>query len=198
MAMATVAALLAGCGGGAGKGASTVGKAGTAASTGTSTNSGAASADGRQQASATHGGFRTIFPAGYSNDLSAAGAETGVEYMAIGPRIGGFASTLTVFRGPSNGSDIDGLARTALHHLSQRPSFLPKVRGLSSLQKLRVDGAPALAIDYQLAGRKPTSRRQVFVIHGGWAYEISDITEPSQHAASLRALDEVIRSWRWQ
>jgi hypothetical protein len=148
---------------------------------------------------ALHGGFRTVIPRGYSNDLSAGGADTsGIEYRAIGPRVGGKAVNLIVFRASAGNDDLAAVARRAMRQLAQRPAFLPKPRRLSPLRKLTIDGQSALALDYQLVARRTSDRRQLFVINGGWAYEISDAAAPGQYGASLHALDEVISSWRWQ
>ncbi|HYM56272.1 MAG TPA: hypothetical protein VES97_12990 [Solirubrobacteraceae bacterium] len=149
--------------------------------------------------SAKNGDFRTVIPKGYSNGIATAvGKTTSVEYVAIGPRVGGFASHVTVFREPASGGDIHAVASRALRQLGQRPSFLPKVRGLSSLRALKVDEAPALAVNYLTTGRKSTRHDQIFVIHGQWVYEISDVALPARYAASLVALDDVISSWHWQ
>ncbi len=202
VAVVSVALLLAACGGGSGGGASTGTEASTRASTATNAridSSPATSVDGVQVVSATHGGFQTIVPGGYRNDLAASADEAnGIEYAAVGPRVHGFSTNLRVFRAPAGVGDVGAVARSALRRLSQRPAFLSKARRVSSLQALKVGGEPALAVDYQLAGRRLTYHRQVFVIHDGWAYQISDTTVPAQYAQSLRALDSVIRSWRWR
>jgi len=190
-------ALLTACGGGSGTSAATTSAAPaahTAARAGTPSAGGAA-----QPVSAKDGGFRAVIPAGYSNGIAtAAGKATEVEYLAIGPRAGGFATNLTVFRAPASGQDVKAVADRALRQLAQRPSFLPKVSRLSSLRALTVDGESALAVGYVAKLRKSTRHYQVFVVHGQWAYEINDVALPAQYAASLAHLDDVIRSWRWQ
>lgn len=185
MAIAAALVLLAACGG-------------DTRSTGTSADGSSTEADGGQLVSATHGGFRTIIPSGYRNGLTTgAGDAAEDEYLAIGPRTNGFATSLTVLREATSARDLSDLASGAMQHLSQRPAFLPKVRHISSLRPLVINGEPAFAVDYQVMGRKLTYRRDVFVIDGAWAYQISDLTVPAQYAASVRLLNDVIRSWRW-
>ncbi len=195
---ALAAVVVSACGGGS------AGSTGTGTSAARTTSASAATASttpaahGAEPVSAVHGGFQTAIPSGYSNNLAvAAAASRGVEYAAVGSRIDGFATNLVVYRGQAS-RDLDAVAKLALRRLSQRPSFLPKVHGISSLHALSVDGEPALAFDYQIAAHTPTRHHLVFVIHGQWAYQISDTTVSAQYAASLRALGEVIRGWRWQ
>jgi hypothetical protein len=196
--IAAAVLLLSACGGGS-SGAT---RSATNATTGTSADaatSGRAASSGAGEVVALHGGFRTVIPHGYKNGLAVGGAETsGIEYRVIGPRVGGKSVNLIVFRGSAGNGDLAALARRAMRQLAQRPAFLPKARRLSALQKLAIAGAPALALDYQLVARRTSDRRQLFVIHGGWAYEISDAAAPSQYGASLHALDELISNWRWQ
>jgi hypothetical protein len=202
MASATAAAvLLSACGGGS-TGATSATSATTSHTTSTSADvgtNGRAASSGAGEVVALHAEFRTVIPHGYSNGLSVGGAETsGIEYRAIGPRVGGKSVNLIVFRANAGNGDLAALARRAMRQLAQRPAFLPKPRRLSPLQKLSIDGEPALALDYQLVAQRTSDRRQLFVIHGGWAYEISDAAAPGQYGASLHALDELISNWRWQ
>jgi hypothetical protein len=190
--------LLSACGGGS-KGATSSATNPTTSTSADVGTIGRAASSGAGEVAALHGGFRTVIPHGYSNGLSAGrGGTSGVEYMAIGPRVGGKGAILTVFRASAGNADVAALARRAVRQLAHRAAYLPKPRRLSPLQGLTIDGAPALAVDYQLVKRSTNDRRQLFVIHGGWAYEISDAAAPSQYRASLQALDEVISHWRWQ
>jgi hypothetical protein len=218
MAIVAVALLLAACGGGS-KGTAGTASIPTTASTASTSSSAqtptptrraqalaptrhhhspcVAASVGNQVVSAAHGGFRTVIPSCYKDHLAARAASTTeeVEYMAIGSEAG----ILTVYRAAAGNSDVAAVASRVVSHLSKRPAFAPKLRQMSSQQALSIDGAPAIAIAYELAERTTTQRRrQIFVVHGGWAYEISDLASPSRYAASLRALDEVIHSWRWR
>jgi hypothetical protein len=205
--VAAAASLLAACGGSGGGSttanttastASAAVKASNGSNSSTSTAAPAARASGEETVDAAHDGFSTILPRGFTDGLTHEEVTNGLEYRAVGPRVHGFATNVLVFRAPASGKDVAALAKRALHNLSTRPSFLPHARGISSLHALSVDGEPALALVYQFAGRKPSYRRQVFVVHGEWAYEISDNTSPTGYAASLATLGEVLRNWRWQ
>lgn len=208
MAVAAAAALLAACGGQSGGGSGTTSDASatratttaTTAATTTSASRPSTEASGGGTVSAVHGGFAAVIPRGYRNGLVAAPsiAPSGAEYMVIGPREGNLGTSLSVFRAAAGGRDVAAVAGSALHNLAHESAFLPKPRNVSPLQSLSIAGEPALALDYQLAGHRASYRRQIFVIHGGWAYEISDIAASLRYEASLRALDEVIRSWRWR
>jgi hypothetical protein len=210
MMIAAAVLLLAACGGQSGSATgtssktSTAGTANAASTTGTTstatvTTSGGSPAAADQTVSALNGGFRTVIPKGYRNALHASATNAkGTEYLAIGPKVGGSGSSLTVFRAAASGSDVAALAGRALHNLRSRASFLPKARGISSLQSLSVDGEPALAVSYRTIGLKTRRFHQLFVVHGTGAYEISDSSGTAGYAASLRALDDVIRSWRWE
>jgi hypothetical protein len=217
-AILAAALLIAACGGGSGGGsASTSSSAGsstsansasTAASkpdvsggtnTAGSTGTAARPVSAPQVVSALHGGFRTVIPADYTNGFTAGiHIESGVEYMAIGHVVDGSSTSMTVYRAPAGASDLTAIVSRAMHRLVARPAFLPKLQRLSSLQTARVDGASAMAVDYRLAGRKATYRRQIFVVRGDWAYEISDQAAPARYAASLHALGDVLHSWHWQ
>jgi hypothetical protein len=198
MASAAAVLVLGACGGGS-TGATSAATDHTTSTSADAGTSGRAASSGAGEVVALHAGFRTVIPHGYSNGLSVGSAETsGIEYRAIGPRVGGKAVNLIVFRASAGNNDLAALARRAMRQLAQRPAFLPKPRRLSPLQKLSIGGEPALALDYQLVARRTSDRRQLFVIHGGWAYEISDAAAPGQYGASLHALDKVISNWRWQ
>ncbi len=205
--MTTVAAvlLLAACGGsGSTAGTSTTGATGRASNSASATSSSSSTAspaphsDGGQAVSAAHDGFSTIIPSGYTNGLTAESVAKSIEYEAVGHRVNGSATRLTVYRGAADGESVAVIANRALRELRNRPTYLPRALGISSLHALSVDGAPALAVVYQLVRHKRNYRRQLFVVHDGWAYEINDAASPARYAESLRALDEVIRGWRWQ
>lgn len=201
IAVAATALLLAACGG---SGSGAAGKSAASStvtasdSTGTGTASSPAHAGSGEAVSAGHGGFSTILPRGFTNGLTNEETAKGVEYRAVGPRVHDFATNVIVYRAASGGSDVAALAKRALRNLSTRPSYLPRARGISSLHALSIDGEPALAVVYHLSGRKTTDRREVFVVHGEWAYEISDNASVAGYVASLGVLDEVLRNWRWQ
>ncbi len=201
IAVAAAALLLAACGGSGGgtatkSTASPTVKASNSASTATANSP--AHAGGGEAVNAAHGGFSTILPRGFTDGLTHEEVTNGLEYRAAGPRVHGFATNVLVFRAASGGSNVAALARRALRNLRTRPSYLPQARGISSLHALSVDGEPALAVVYHFAGRRTNYRRQVFVVHGEWAYEISDNASAAGYAASLGVLDEVLRNWRWQ
>jgi hypothetical protein len=207
MAIVAAVLLLCACGSSSGGGASTTNKSsvtGAAARAGGSTTTtGTATAhsttSGEQAVSALHGGFHTVIPKGYMNEIAAGGGgANGAEYRALGPKVGGSVSNLTVFRVAADGSNVAALVRRALRNLVNRPSFFPKARGISSPQTLSIDGEPALGASYRTVARKTRRYHVLFVIHRTWAYEISDAAASAGYAASLRALDAVIRSWRWQ
>jgi hypothetical protein len=202
MAVAAAAALLAACGGQSSAGPSTTSAASTTGATTTTTTSASrpsTKASGGQTVSAVHGGFNAVIPKRYRNGLTvAATGVAGAEYVAVGPPDGKYGTSVSVFRIAAGGRDVATVANTALRNLAHQPSFLPRPRHISTLQSLSIDGEPALAVDYQLAGRKTSYRRQLFVVHGSWAYEISDAAASPRYTASLDALDEVIHSWRWQ
>jgi hypothetical protein len=220
------ALLLAACGGGSGTSTTSLGantNAGTATAAGSAGNrvaTGSASTPskasggnahppsstgrssvwaGNVMVRAVNGGFLTIIPSGYRDGPTSGQAAQGeVEYVAIGRKVKGFGTSMTIFRAAAGSSDLAAITSRAVSQLSKRPAFLPKLQRISSQQALRIDGEPAIAIAYELSGRRRTFRRQIFVVRSGWAYEISDQADPSRYAESLRALDEVIRHWRWQ
>ena len=141
---------------------------------------------------AKDGEFQTVIPRGYENHPSVA------QYWAEGPEGDGLrASVIVVRQGVSKKVDISTYAHGLLR------AFRPISRGISHLQPLSVDGEPAFALDYLVTGTgtqkgKLTHVRQVLVKRGPWVFFIRDIALPTQYAATLGALDEVLRSWRWQ
>lgn len=130
---------------------------------------------------ARHGGFRTVLPTGFTVKAS---QEAAVELWALR-------------RTPAR-HDLQATVDLALTRLAHTPTFLPRPRDVSSPQPTQVDGQPALYIDDRVGGPKPSERRQLFVEDGGFAYEISDSASPVEFPASLAALDELLRHWRWQ
>jgi hypothetical protein len=138
------------------------------------------------------GEFRTIIPRGYANYPSVA------QFWATGPVEYGFSTGVIVVREPASREvDISTIERRLLR------GFRPSTRRASHIQWLSVNGQQAFSVDYlvtatgTLAG-KVTHVRQVLVKHGAWVFFIRDIALPAQYPASLSALDEVLRNWRWQ
>jgi hypothetical protein len=171
MTIAAVA-LFAGCGSGSG-----TKKAGTASPGGQS-----------RIVTAKDGGFSTVTPRGYAYEPSAA------QYVATGPEAGGSDTTVIVLRQPVREGDFRTVARQTLRALKQPH----KARQVSRLRSLSVDGEPALAVDYVVAGAgKVQHVSLVFVRHGDWVYLIRDFVSPIRYAAALGELDEVIRNWHW-
>jgi hypothetical protein len=140
---------------------------------------------------AKEGEFRTVIPRGYTNNPSAA------QYFANGPAEGGFLASVSVIR---KAVSTEVGINTYIHRLLR---FLrPLIQRPSHLEPLSVNGDPALAMDYFVTATgslkgQVTHVRQVFVKHGRWVFFIRDITLPAQYAASLPALDEVLRNWKW-
>lgn len=141
---------------------------------------------------AKEGEFRTVIPRRYTNHPSVA------QYWANGPEQNGFATSVIVVReAVSKEVDINTYARRVLR------ASRPLTHRLSHLQPLHVAAEPAFALDYLVTGTGTvqgvvTHVRQVLVKRGGWVFFIRDIALPAQYAASLGALDEVLRNWRWQ
>ena len=135
--------------------------------------------------------FRTVIPPAYTNYPNAA------QYWARGPEEAGFVTSLVVVREKGRKGDIKTYVRRYLRLIRHA------VRRLSHLQALSVDGQPAFAMDWFNTGTgtaqgKEFHVRQVLVKHGPWVFFIRDFALPRQYAASLGALDEVIRHWHWQ
>jgi hypothetical protein len=169
--------LFAGCGGGSSnKSAQTLSVSGSGTS---------------REVSAKEGEFRTIIPQAYANTESAG------QYWARGPEENGFVTSLLVVRERAGKGGINAYARRtvrAAHRTARR---------VSHLQALSVDGVRGFAVDYFVAGvgttlGKEQHVRQVMVQHGPWVFLIRDFALTKQYAASLEALDEVIRNWHWQ
>jgi hypothetical protein len=142
---------------------------------------------------AKDGEFRTVIPRGYANHPSVA------QYWAEGRAENGFATSVLVVRNPASKE----LSLSTYAHRVLR-AFKPSAgESVSHLQPLSVDAEPAFAIDYIVMGTGTlkgtlTRARQVLVKHGPWVFFIRDIALPAQYTASLSALDEVLRNWRWQ
>jgi hypothetical protein len=168
--------LCAGCGGGSGKtSAKTLPVGGTTG-----------------EVSAREGEFRTIVPPVYVSE-----GEAPVQYWARGPEEAGFVTSILVARERAPKGGLNAYARL----IYRNPRHT--VSRLSRPPALRVDGVPALAVDYFESGTgtqagKVQHVRQVMVQHGPWIFLIRDFALPNQYAASLEALDEVISHWRWQ
>jgi hypothetical protein len=141
---------------------------------------------------AKEGEFRTVIPPAYADYPSAA------QYWVRGPQEQGFVTSLIVVRERVPKTvDINILARRV------RTILMRVARQVSHLEPLTVDGIPGFGLDYLVTGGgtakgKVTHIRQVLVKHGRWLYFIRDVALPTQYAASLEALDQVLRAWRWQ
>jgi hypothetical protein len=172
--MATVV-LCAGCGGGSNKvGANTIVQVGP------------------RPIVAKDGEFQTMIPRGYAIHPSSA------QYWADGPEEAGFITSVLVVReAVSKKLEISTYARRLLR------AIRTIARRVSHLKRLSVGAEPAFAFDYFVTGTgtaqgKLTHVRQVLVKHGPWVWFIRDVASPAQYAASLGALDEVLRNWRWR
>jgi hypothetical protein len=144
-----------------------------------------------REVSGKEGEFRTIIPAAYAQ------SESSVQYWARGPEEDGFVTSLLVAREAVRKGDINAFARRTVRVMRRA------ARRVSPLQALSVDGVPAFAVDYIETGggtaqAKEMHVRQVMVKHDNWVSLIRDFALPGQYAASLEALDEVIRNWHWQ
>jgi hypothetical protein len=141
---------------------------------------------------AKEGEFRTVIPRGYTPNPSEA------QYWAKGPEENGFATSVLVVR-----EAIGKGVRVGTYARKLARAIRPHTHGMSRLQPLSVGAEPAFALDYLVTGTGSvkgvvTHVRQVLVKHGGWVFFIRDIALPTQYAASLGALDEVLRNWQWQ
>jgi hypothetical protein len=120
------------------------------------------------------------------------------QYWANGAEENGFLTSVIIVReAVSKQVHIGTYARRLLR------AIRPLTHSLSHLQPLSVAAEPAFALDYFVTGTgtvqgKLTHVRQVLVKHGPWVFFIRDIALPAQYPASLGALDEVLRNWRWQ
>jgi hypothetical protein len=198
--LAAAALLVAGCGGGSGSSTATTNTTATTTSDTTSTAStGAAHGSsappgGTRVIGAKNGGFQTILPRGFT---TRGGGEAAIEYAATRHYASGRDTNLTVFRATEIEGGLQAIVARALRNLAHQPAFLPKAHDVSQPRRLNVDAQPALYIDYRVAGRKPSERRQVFTVGSDFTYEISVSAAPARFPAALKALEEVIASWRW-
>ncbi len=199
--LAAAALLVAGCGGGSGSSTATTGTTATttADTTGTASTGAARSPtappSGAQVIHAKSGGFLTILPSGFT---TGSGGEAAIDYSATRHYASGRGTNLTVFRATEIEGGLQAIVARAVRNLASLPAFVPKAHDVSQPQRLNVDAQPALYIDYRVAGHKPSERRQVFTVDGGFTYEISVSAAPARFPAALKALEEVIESWRWQ
>ena len=119
------------------------------------------------------------------------------QFWANGPEENGFSTSVIVVREPISKSV--GLSTYVRRLVRDARSVR---RRISQPQPLTVDGEPAFAVDYVVAGSgtvqgKLTHVRQVLVKRGPWVIFIRNIALPTQYATSLGALDEVLRNWHW-
>lgn len=136
-------------------------------------------------------------PPGFKNGIAYVKNEPiAILYVAVGPRSSGFTTNINVIREPSHGlTDINTITQAELSTLK---GLQPPAHQISS-QRLTVGGDPARTLDYlkSTATRVPVHARQVFVEHGGWIYTITYSARPTSYSASLRALTQMLSSWRW-
>ena len=141
---------------------------------------------------AKDGEFRTVIPRGYANYPSVA------QYWATRPQQNGLlASVLVVRQAVSQKIGISTFARSMVR------AIRPITQSLSHLQPVSVDAEPGYAVEYVTTGTgtvqgKLSHVRQVLVKHGQWVFFIRDLALPAEYAATLGALDEVLRNWHWQ
>lgn len=182
----TSAVLVAACGGGSSKTTKT-------GSTTTSTTTAAHTVTSRDRS------FATVTPHGFSDATNTAqGSALKVLYLAIGPRLQGFATNINVVREPSHRlTDPSGIAAFEVSAIKR---IERKAHTFSPLQPLTVGGRPARSVDYlgSPAGTRELHQRQVFVEHGGSIYTITYTALPASYAASAGAMDEVLKNWVWR
>lgn len=145
------------------------------------------------------GGFTTVIPSGFVNGLAAlTGGPITLQYVAVGPKVGGFRTNVNVVREPAHGlSDPDVVVRRELVGLK---TAAPQAHAFSAIRKLTLDRAPARGVDYlnRPANGPQLHQYQVFAVHGDLIYTVTYTALQARYAASLPAMQQVLAGWRWK
>ena len=118
-------------------------------------------------------------------------------FVFQGPVTDGFAADVNVVRQPRGSGDppLDQLVELVAGQVSAQ---LDATR-LGGRRVLALDGERAVAYDYryQADGRRLRAR-QLAVLHGGSVVFVNFTTTERVFARDLRALDQMVASWRWR
>ena len=143
------------------------------------------------------GRFATVVPSGFAdNTKTVQGGTVNIQYLAIGPRRGGFATNINVVREQSQGeSDIDKITSLEIAGIKRSEA---KAHQFSRVQSLTIDGEPARSVDYlSQPGDRPLHQLQVFVARGPWIYTITYSALPADYGDNVSAMAQVTSGWHW-
>jgi hypothetical protein len=147
---------------------------------------------------AKEGGFSTVLPIGYSNGINTFKREViNMQYVAIGPRSGKFAANINVVRGKAPNVSLRKIIKLEVKMLKRVD---PSIQSVSRPQASSVAGSPSIAESYIIPSKSVGNIyvRQIYTLHDGGIYVITNEALRPKYSASLVALGEVISHWQWQ
>jgi len=146
---------------------------------------------------ANSGAFATALPHGFANNTAAvSGSAVRVDLLITAPAVDGFAVNINVVRERITTTNVTALIDASLAFIKDTA----RAHAFSTIQSLSVDGAAARAVGFlnTLGSGPVVHQRQVYVIHDGWGYAITDSAlKGSQYQRSVAALRQLLASWRW-
>lgn len=176
---------------------STTSASASSGSSSSSTTAASAPAAGAGRLNGKDGGFSTAIPRHWSNGAALVSPSSiNLQYVVTGPSSGGFLTNINVVREPTSSSDLDAITRASIKGVR---ALFSTITRMSALHPLTVGGSPARAYNYfaHSSSHRHIHVQQIVVLHGGYAYTITDTALASQYTGSVSALEQVVRGWRW-
>lgn len=143
-------------------------------------------------AQGTTNGFDVAVPEGWADETDNAETKTQVEYELVleGPVDEGFASVISILRGPKVG-------RSTLAEATERSrrAIQKRFGGDPRAVPRRLGGREALQIEYGPAGRRA---RAVVAVHAGRLYSVTLEATEAQFRREEPVFEDMLASWRWE
>jgi hypothetical protein len=117
------------------------------------------------------------------------------DVVFLGPSSGGFRSNLNVVRQPRGESPpLDDLVTI----VSDRVAAQLSAKVMGNRRRLMLDGSPAVAYDYRYqADGRSLQGRQVVTVRDDMVVFVNLTATQAAFSDHVKALDILIRSWRW-
>ena len=140
-------------------------------------------------------GYRVSVPTSWrdvTSDVKPAGT---LDLAVVGPETEGVGSNVNIQIEPTRGLTLADMAAQLRKGAQQS---LPDARLRGRMERLRVDGAPAMAFEYTYSqGGNPARGREVVVLRGGKFYLVSFHAHQQTFTTDRAALDQMLASWSW-
>jgi hypothetical protein len=140
-------------------------------------------------------GYRVSVPTSWRDVTSEVKPAGTLDLAVVGPETEGVVSNVNVTIEPTRGLTLADMSSQVRKGSQQS---LPDARLAGRMERLRVDGAPAMAYEFTFSdGGNPARGRVVVVLRGGKFYLVSFHAHQQTFTTDRAALDQMLASWSW-